>query len=226
MHARGGATLAAAAAAAATSYAPLFHTSASLRDHLSGFFGLGRAADGFPLDRLVARSPTAKSLLLLADEVLALLRADTGGALRVVNTGVRIFERETAKGVGGAYRATQEGAPYLASHLTRQRVGCSAGLVSRLLDGRSQLAPDEWADADAGLAARLGACCVAGSLVLESEGLDGLPLRAAALHAPGGALIPMVKGQEKSNLRFRLGTEVSEEGAGEGKAAVWDQDRE
>ena len=42
------------------------------------------------------RSPTARTLLLLADETTGLLRGDTTGKLRVVNTGVRLFEREEA----------------------------------------------------------------------------------------------------------------------------------
>ena len=41
------------------------------------------------LRRLVARSPTGRSLLLVSGEVLSLLRADTRGALRIVNTGAR-----------------------------------------------------------------------------------------------------------------------------------------
>ena len=101
LHAHGGATHAAAAAAAKTSYAPLYTPSDTLLDGLRAFFGLDRssaeseppspAADAapFPAHRLVARSPTGRSLLLVSDEVLSLLRADTRGALRIVNTGAR-----------------------------------------------------------------------------------------------------------------------------------------
>ena len=62
---------------------------------LVDFYGL---AASFPADRLIVRSPTAKSLLLVAPEVLAVLKTDTAGALKVVNTGVKLFERETGKG--------------------------------------------------------------------------------------------------------------------------------
>ena len=76
LHAHGGATVEAAAEAAyGCSYAPLFVPSPPVLAELRAFFGLG---DAFPHARLVARSPTAKTLLLLSDEVTrALTRALT-----------------------------------------------------------------------------------------------------------------------------------------------------
>ena len=90
LHARGGATLGAAAAAAfGTSYAPYFVPSGDLLRRIVAFFGYAAEAEaaGFPAERLVARSPSARQLLLLSDAALSLLRADSRGALRVIFAG-------------------------------------------------------------------------------------------------------------------------------------------
>lgn len=68
----------------ANRYPPLFIPSAQLLDQICSFFGL---ASDFPRVRLVARSPNARSLLLLSDACFDLLNRDVGGKLRVVNTG-------------------------------------------------------------------------------------------------------------------------------------------
>ena len=59
------------------------------------FFALDTS---FPSARLVVRSPTGRMLLLLSEQVLLLLRADCLGELKVVQCGVRLFEKEEAKG--------------------------------------------------------------------------------------------------------------------------------
>ncbi len=69
---------------------PLFVPSAELVASLRSFFGLG---DAFPWHRLAARSPHARSLLLLGEQPLCLLRRDAAaGRLRVVSSGVRLFD--------------------------------------------------------------------------------------------------------------------------------------
>jgi len=219
LHAHGGATHAAAAAAAKTSYAPLYTPSDTLLDGLRAFFGLDRssaeseppspAADAapFPAHRLVARSPTGRSLLLVSDEVLSLLRADTRGALRIVNTGVRLFEAQEAKGTGCAYRVCQDGLPHLLPHIRRQRAPCSVETVALLLS-RPPLSALELGETDAALAARLKASCQPGSVVLEATTAQGQQIRIVALYAPSGSLGAMVKGLEKEALTFRLTSEA------------------
>ena len=72
---------------------PLFVPSAELVASLRSFFGLG---DAFPWHRLAARSPHARSLLLLGEQPLRLLRRDAAaGRLRVVSSGVRLFDAYT-----------------------------------------------------------------------------------------------------------------------------------
>ena len=69
-----------------TSYTPYFVPSGDVLRKIVAFFGYGAANQagvaevaaevaGFPEDRLVARSPSARQLLLLSDAALSLLRA-------------------------------------------------------------------------------------------------------------------------------------------------------
>jgi len=94
-------------------------------------YGLGHT---FPCHRLVVRSPTARSLLLLAPECLALLRADAAGVLRVVQTGARLFERDEAKGCSCSHRVCQDGIDLVEPYMREQRVTCSARALCRLLE--------------------------------------------------------------------------------------------
>eukprot|EP00965_Chrysotila_dentata_P105489 3483993-Pleurochrysis_carterae.AAC.3 len=57
---------------------------------------------------------------LTSPDVLALLRDDEHGALRVVHTGVRLFDRDSAKGTGCDFRACQSGLPILLPYLRTQ----------------------------------------------------------------------------------------------------------
>jgi hypothetical protein len=132
LHAHGGATVEAAARAAARAiYTPLFVPSAVLLGEVMRAYGLGHT---FPCHRLVVRSPTARSLLLLAPECLALLRADAAGVLRVVQTGARLFERDEAKGCSCSHRVCQDGIDLVEPYMKEQRVPCSARALCRLLE--------------------------------------------------------------------------------------------
>lgn len=203
VHAHGGATVEAAARAAeGSSYAPLFMPRVELTRGLHEYFGLTEA---FPYDRLVARSPTARSLLLLSKEIVALLRADGAGALKVVNTGVRLFEREEAKGLASAYRVCQDGLHHLLPWLTRQRVQCSPGAATRVL-AEKQLAAADIEAFEPELAASLRAGTQPGSVVLScAPAGDGPPVHVVAMYAPSGNLCAMVKGLERQALHFHLG---------------------
>ena len=154
------------------------------------------------------RSPAARSLLLLAEEVQTLLGADTGGVLRVVHAGVRLFEKEEAKGCDGCgYRVCQDGLPLITPFQQRQRVPCTVGEATRLLQCSGNMLSAATLEAEhPTLAAALRTGCRPGSVVLTCNALaDGLPLSVVALYTPSGALGPMVKGQEKQALLFRLG---------------------
>ena len=83
-------------------YQPLFVPPPDMVDEIATFFGIG---DSFPLARLAARSVGALTLVLVGPEARELLAADGGGALRLVHTGVRCFERDVAKGTGAAHTA-------------------------------------------------------------------------------------------------------------------------
>ena len=107
------------------------------------------------------RSPTAKSLLLVGGGVLDLLRKDSAaGRLAVVNTGVRLFERETAVGAQCTYRLCQDGCRLLMPHLTRQVARVSSmALVEKLLrqrGGQNHISLPEIVELDPELARQLG----------------------------------------------------------------------
>ena len=178
-------------------YQPLFVPPPDMVDEIAKFFGIG---DGFPLARLAARSVGALTLVLVGPEARELLAADGGGALRLVHTGVRCFERDVAKGTSCAYRVCQSGLPLLLPRLTRQRGVLSAAAMSALLSD-STVRPADWAAADVALAG-----CAPGSVVLRCEpaAAGAAPLHAVALLAPSGALHAMVAKAERSSLLRQL----------------------
>ena len=178
-------------------YQPLFVPPPEMVDEIATFFGIG---DSFPLARLAARSVGALTLVLVGPEARALLAADGGGALRLVHTGVRCFERDVAKGTSCAYRVCQSGLPLLLPHLTRQRGVLSAAAMGALLSD-STVRPADWAAADVTLAG-----CAPGSVVLRCEppAAGAAPLHAVALLAPSGALHAMVAKAERSSLLRQL----------------------
>ena len=184
----------------------MFTPERAILEEVGGFFGL---AAGFPSSRLVARSPTARSLLLVSDEVLALLRADVEGQLRVVNTGVRIFEREEARGTECAYRACQDGLNHLVPFQSSQRLECTAEAAAAVLRAKGQpglTADDLKGRAElVGLHEQLSTRCKPGSVVLTHVLPEDAPLTFVTLYAPSGSLSAMVKGPERQVLLFRLG---------------------
>lgn len=202
LHALGGRVEEAALLTVTSSYAPLFLPSTSLLDDLVSFYGL--RAD-FPASRLVVRSPTVRSLLLLADEVSALLRADGRGALKVVNTGVRLFEKDEAKGTPCAFRVVHDGLAHVVPYMSRQLVHTTPDAAIRVLKATAPIGAGELAASEPALHAELGRTCRPGSVVLTTRPhADGLPLHVVVLYAPSGAVSAMVKGLEKSALLFRL----------------------
>ena len=223
LHAVGGASLEAAAASVYNcSYAPLFVPNVEAVAKVRSFFGVTSSepatastasADppgGFPSHQLVARSPTARTLLLLSREVLGFLRSDTAGVLKVVSTGVRIFERDEAKGSECAYRACQDGLSHLLEHTTKQRVPISANVARRLLMSSKPFSTDEMeSDEDLkGLSTALQTTCQPGSVMLAHHPANGEPpIAIAALFSKSGSVSPMVKGIERQGLLFRLGVD-------------------
>ena len=178
-------------------YAPLFVPSAELCGGVAAYFGLGAE---FPLASLVARSPGAPTLVLLADEVRALLRRDSKGLLRVIHTGVRLFQKDSAKGTDCVYRVCQDGLSQVLPHTSRQRAPISQEGMRALLARPIGLAEEEVP----GPTAAALASCRSGSVVLESTGSDGRALVAAALYAPSGAVRAMISKQERQALLSRL----------------------
>ena len=191
---------------------PLFVPSAELVASLRSFFGLGAA---FPWHRLAARSPQARSLVLLGEQPLCLLRRDAAaGRLRVVSSGVRLFDAEVIKGVRCAYRLCHEGLQYILPHLSRQRAPCATASLLRLME-RGLLTAEEVRH-DTALASALDRCA-AGSLVLEccAAAAARSPQACRELAppdcisiccqlAPSGTLRPMVSkaaGQRQAVLR-------------------------
>ena len=179
---------------------PLFVPSAELVSSLQRFFGLG---DDFPWHRLAARSPHARSLLLLGQQPLRLLRRDAAaGRLRVVSSGVRLFDAEVIKGVSCAYRLCHEGLQHVLPHLGKQRAPCGVASALVLME-RGVLQPEE-VGGDSTLVVALGRCA-AGSVVLECRGEGGPDCISICCQlAPSGTLRPMVSkaaGQRQAVLR-------------------------
>ena len=228
LHAHGGCNEAAVLAAACNgSYAPLFLPQPAMVTTLTAFYGLGPS---FPADRLLLRSPTAKSLLLVSDEVLRLVRSDSGtGRLRIVNTGVHLLERETAKGAQCDYRLCQDGLSHMLPHVTKQRVACTPEAAARLLTCKQSISNEELKASEglSALADELKRTCVPGSVAITCENLGataaggGGSISFVALYAVSGGLGPMVKPLERHNLLFRMGVEApaNEQGTGSAGAA-------
>jgi hypothetical protein len=216
VHARGGATVEAAAfAALSNEYPPLFEPAAAALDRLCAFFDV---SDAFPRAQLVGRSPNSRQLLLVTDTVLSLLRADREGQLRVVHSGVRVFEREEAKGCGEGcgFRVVQDGLHHVVPFLGRRRqfVPCERTTARRILQtGEALLSVDQMKEHAPDLAAALDTgSCRAGSVVLEvpcddeddDSGRGATTVHMAALYAPSGALGHRVKPLERKALLKRL----------------------
>ena len=144
------------------------------------------------------------TLVLVAEEVLELLRADSSGAVRLIATGVRLFDRDTAKGVACPHRVCQNGLPLLLPHMSRQRATLPAATMRALLQQPEGLPASGWSDGGEG-AAQLQRCGV-GSVAIECDSVpDGRPLVVAVLYAPSGTLRPMIGKAERSALLSRLG---------------------
>ena len=124
------------------------------------------------MHRLVVRSPQARSLLLLADEVLSLLRSDRYGALKVVNTGVRVFEREVAKGVLNEYRLCQDGLSHTLPALGKQLCQCTVEAAVRVLTCKTppnkQVSAAEMESEEPRTAKELKESCQPGSVGVSS----------------------------------------------------------
>lgn len=194
LHANGGTSSDAVVAAANSSYAPLFTPDPSLVATLGAFYGLDAS---FPATKLIVRSPTAKSLLLVADEVLELLKADAStGYLRVVNTGVHVLERELAKGVECKFRICQDGLAHILPHVAKQTVRCSRAAAAKLLSCKQSVLADELgADADLSpLTELLKASCKPGSVIVCCEAAAGDGKAAGDAATAGAASVDVTDG--------------------------------
>ena len=200
---------------AQSDYPPLIAPPAAAIESIRQFFGLAT----FPFERLFARSAAANSLVLIAEPITRLLRAGGADDLRVVHTGVRVFESDSARGVGCAYRACQDGLALLVPHATRQRVAVRTAMLLELLN--SQAVARE-AYARHGVATEH---CAAGSVILDvtldgdaaagggasgDAGLehggarDDWAVSLAAMLTPSGNLQLMVSKEERRGLAMRL----------------------
>ena len=120
--------------------------------------------------------------------------------------GVRLFEREDAKGCqeGCGFRCCQDGLHHVVHLQRRQRAVCEVGVAARLLQAVQLLSPAQLEQHAPTLAAALRATCQPGSVVLSCAAADGQPLHLVALYAPSGGLGCMVKPLERRALLARL----------------------
>ena len=103
---------------------------------------------------------------------------------------VRLFDRDTAKGVACPHRVCQNGLPLLLPHMSKQRATLPAATMRALLLQPEGLPSSGWSDGGEGAAQLLH--CGVGSVALEcDEVLDGRPLAVAVLYAPSGTLRPI-----------------------------------
>uniref|UniRef100_A0A7S4C5M2 SAM-dependent MTase RsmB/NOP-type domain-containing protein n=1 Tax=Chrysotila carterae TaxID=13221 RepID=A0A7S4C5M2_CHRCT len=116
-------------------YDAIFSLKTSFLDQLRSFFGF---KPEFDMRQLVTRACTGKSIVMLSDPVLKLLEADRSCKLKLVNTGVRVFERTDAErtAVSMSFRIAQEGVPCLLPYMTKQLLFASATEVRHLLTHR------------------------------------------------------------------------------------------
>lgn len=133
---------------------------------------------------------------------MRLLEADSAGTLRIVNTGVRVFQRSPSKGVPCQYRACYAALPFLLPRMSKQRARLPRPVLRELL-AAGELPPEGWAAAD-GAAGGALAACAPGSIVLECGGADGPSHAVTAFKAPSGTIKPMVSKPECGLLLRQL----------------------
>ena len=132
--------------------------------------------------------------------------------MRVVRAGVRLFERDNAKGIACAYRASQAALPLVEPHATRQVLRLPLAVMRELLltsphpGPAGQLGPERWRST---VVPPLRDDCVPGGVIVGVDGEDGLIGALAALLTPSGALRPMASQLERRVALFELAVVAS-----------------
>eukprot|EP00271_Cylindrocystis_brebissonii_P018703 TRINITY_DN5426_c0_g2_i1.p1 TRINITY_DN5426_c0_g2~~TRINITY_DN5426_c0_g2_i1.p1 ORF type:complete len:1077 (+),score=238.17 TRINITY_DN5426_c0_g2_i1:140-3370(+) len=143
----------------------IFLTDEGILTSLEDYYGLPRS---FLETHLVTRSDDiarVKRLYYVCSAVGDIIRQNfaTGEHLKIVSTGLKLFERQSVKDptVKCAYRITSEGLPLILPHLTRQILHCNAVDFRHLLANRN-VAFDSFTtpETTAGLQAALPGCVV------------------------------------------------------------------
>jgi len=107
----------------------------SVIDKIKTFYGL---KDNFPYDNLLARSDKSQRIYYVAPSVKTLLQADTKMRLRIVNMGVKLFERNEAAYVECDLRIVQEGLNYLLPFLTKRIIALTLDEFVLIVRNKSQ----------------------------------------------------------------------------------------
>ena len=113
---------------------------ADIINRISEFYGI--PAEGPLIANLLARStePLPRKLLYLSDGPRLLLQMDNTSKLRIINAGVKVFERQDSKVAHledtCRYRISQEGIHIVLPHMTKQLLKLSADEFSMLLRDR------------------------------------------------------------------------------------------
>lgn len=116
------------------------YKNAEMLSKISDFYGI--AAEGPLMANLLARStdPLPRKLLYLSDGPKLLMQMDSRSKLKIVNAGVKVFERQDSKGAqmpdSCRYRISQEGIHIVLPHMTKQLVKLSTDEFSMLLRDR------------------------------------------------------------------------------------------
>jgi len=122
-------------------------TDPALLDSIYTFYGI---PESFPLrQQLVTRSgepDRPKRLSFVSAAVRDVLAADEDEKLKVMMTGVKVFERQESKELKLRcnYRIAQEGMPCVLPYLSKQVIRASLGTFLRLLKERSLPVPAEY----------------------------------------------------------------------------------
>jgi multisite-specific tRNA:(cytosine-C5)-methyltransferase len=117
------------------------YKNAEMLASISDFYGI--AADSPLMANLLVRStnPLPKKILYLGDGPKLLLQMDNKSKIKIVNVGVKVFERQDSKGAQAPnscrYRISQEGVHVVLPHMTKQIVKLSAEEFSMLLRHRA-----------------------------------------------------------------------------------------
>lgn len=83
------------------------------------------SGDPYPQDQFFARTESARAICFLPRNIVNVMQADLKKSLRIVHSGLQVFEKNTKGRTGCDYRLSFEGLGMLAPYVTKRRIEMS-----------------------------------------------------------------------------------------------------